>query len=118
MMDILLDRSTHDIVLNGYDLQIVNDVDLIRQRIKQRILTIQGEWFLNTDIGLPWFEEIIGKGSEEQQISALLIRQIAETEGVDVIIEFNLTLDRRVRTMRVQFRVTATGTEISEELTL
>lgn len=118
MTDILLDRSTHDLRIPGYDLQLVDGVDLIRQRIKQRLLTIQGEWFLNTDVGLPWFDQIIGKGAQEEQISALIIQNIAETEGVDAVIEFDLTFNRRARTMLVQFRVTALGTEILEELTL
>lgn len=118
MADILLDRATHDVVTDGYDLSLVTGVDLIRQRIKQRILTIQGEWFLDTDAGLPWFDQIIGKGAEEQEISALLIQSIIETEGVDALVEFDLTIDRRARTMLLQFRVTADGTEIAEELTL
>ena len=118
MTDILLDTATHDIVIDGYDLQLVDGVDLIRQRIKQRLLTIEGEWFLDATIGLPWFEEIIGKGAEQQQISALLARQIVETEGVESLIEFDLTLNRRARTMTLAFRVTAAGTEIAEEITL
>lgn len=116
--DILLDRQTHDIVIDGYDLVIVRGVDLIRQRLKQRLLTVLGEWFLDVDIGLPWFDEIIGKGAEQQQISALLIQQIANTPGVDRIVEFNLDIDRRRRTMRVDFRVLAEGTEIAEEFLL
>lgn len=118
MTDLLLYRDTHDLSIPGYDLKLVSGVDLIRQRIKQRLLTIQGEWFLNTDIGLPWFDQIIGKGAERQQISALLVQNISETEGVDSVIEFDLTLNRRARTMLLQFRVTALGTEIAEELTL
>lgn len=118
MTDLLLDRDTHDLSIPGYDLQFVSGVDLIRQRIKQRLLTIQGEWFLNTDIGLPWFDQIIGKGAERPQISALLIREIAETEGVDAVVEFDLTLNRRTRQLVVLFRVTALSTEIAEELTL
>ena len=118
MTDILLDTDTHDIVLEGYDLQLVDEIDLIRQRIKQRLLTIEGEWFLDTTIGLPWFEEIIGKGAERQQIGALLARQIVETEGVESLIEFDLDIDRRTRSMTLAFRVTAAGTEIAEEITL
>lgn len=118
MTDLLLDRTAHDLSVPGYDLQFVDGVDLIRQRIKQRLLTIQGEWFLNTDIGLPWFEQIIGKGAQEEQVSALLIQNIVETEGVDAVIEFDLTFNRKARKMLVQFRVTALGTEILEELTL
>ena len=118
MTDIQLNRRTHDLEFNGYDLILVDEVDLIRQRIKQRLLTIQGEWFLNTDIGLPWFDQILGKGGDQEQINALLIQQIAETEGVDALIEFDLTINRSTRVAVCNFRVTALGTEIAEEITL
>ena len=119
MADLLLDTRTHDLVLTAAgDTIVVTDVDLIRQRIKQRLLSIEGEWFLDVERGLPWFTEIIGKGAEQEQISALLATAIADTEGVDSLIQFDLTIDRRARSLFLQFRVTALGTEIAEDITL
>ena len=118
MTDILLNRQSHDLELSGYDLQLVDGVDLIRQRIKQRLLTILGEWFLDIDIGLPWFDQILGKGGDEEQITALLVQNISETEGVDAVVEFDLTVNRQTRQAVVSFRVTAAGTEIAEDITL
>jgi len=118
MSDILLDRTTHDIPAVIYDLPLVRGVDLIRQRLKQRLLTILGEWFLDGDIGLPWFGELAQKGIAEEQVSALLLRVIAETEGVSEVVEFNLSLDRRERKLMVSFRVLSPAGEIPVEIML
>lgn len=118
MSDIFLDRRTHDIIVGDYDLPIVRGVDLIRQRLKQRLLTIQGEWFLNTEIGLPWFQELSQKGIEDDRVTALIMRTIAETEGVDEILEFDLGINRKDRRLRVDFRVTSPAGEIPLEITI
>lgn len=117
-MDILLDLNTHDITPGDYDLPLVRGVDLIRQRLKQRILTILGEWFLDTEIGLPWFQEFSEKGVDMDRVRALIIRQIVETEGVTDLVEFDLALDKRTRKMTVNFRVLADGSDIELEVAL
>jgi hypothetical protein len=117
-MDLLLDRNTHDLVIEPFDLKLVSGIDLIRQRLKQRLLTIRGEWFLNQEIGLPWFAEINAKGTPEARIRALLIEQITETEGVLTLDAFELDYNSRTRTMLLQFEVTATAGQIQMELAL
>ena len=116
MSDIFLDRQTHDIIVGDYDLPVVCGIDLIRQRLKQRLLTILGEWFLNTEIGLPWFQELSQKGIDDDRVTALIMRVIAETEGVDEIVE--LDLNRRDRRLQVDFRVTSPEGEIALEIAI
>ena len=118
MSDIFLDRRTHDIVIGSYDLPVVRGIDLIRQRLKQRLLTILSEWFLNTEIGLPWFQELSQKGIDDDRVTALIMRVIAETEGVDEIVEFELDLNRRDRRLQVDFRVTSSEGEIALEIAI
>jgi hypothetical protein len=118
MSDILLDRETHDLPAVIYDLPVVRGVDLIRQRLKQRLLTILGEWFLDGDIGLPWFGELAQKGIAEDQVSALLLRVIAETEGVSEVVSFDLTINRQRRELVVNFRVLSPEGEIPVEIML
>lgn len=117
-MDLLLNQKTHDLVIDSFDLVLVDGLDLIRQRLKQRLLTVRGEWFLNEEIGLPWFAEINAKGTPEGRIRALLIEEITETEGVLSLDRFELDYNARTRTMLVQFEVTATAGRVDMELTL
>ena len=103
-MDILLDGQDHDLVVSGYDLVLVSGMDLIRQRIKQRILAVLGEWFLDTTIGLPWFQELAKKGISEQRVRSLLTLQIVQTEGVEKLIELSLDFDSQKRKLLVNFK--------------
>lgn len=118
MSDIFLDCKTHDLPAVIYDLPLVRGVDLIRQRLKQRLLTILGEWFLNAEIGLPWFDELARKGISDEQITALLMRTIAETEGVQEVVSFELQVNRRDRQLMLDFRVISPEGEIPMEMTL
>ena len=116
MSDILLDRDSHDLAVIDGDLQLVRGVDLIRQRLKQRILTISGEWFLDENIGLPWFQEFSQKGIDDERVKAAILRVIAETQGVSEVVEFDMSLDRRARKLMVSFRVTTTLSDIALEV--
>jgi hypothetical protein len=116
MSDILLDRDSHDLAVIDGDLQLVRGVDLIRQRLKQRILTISGEWFLDENIGLPWFQEFSQKGIDDERVKAAILRVIAETQGVSEVVEFDMSLDRRARKLMVSFRVTTTLGDIALEV--
>lgn len=104
-MDILLDRETHDIIIKDGDLLLLNDfVDLVRQRVKQRLLTIKGEWFLNEDIGLPFFTEIFNKQTPFNRISALFLRTIKKTQGVKDVEKFELDGDPKERILKISFQ--------------
>jgi hypothetical protein len=116
MSDILLDRDSHDLAVIDGDLQLVRGVDLIRQRLKQRILTISGEWFLDENIGLPWFQEFSQKGIDDERVKAAILRVIAETQGVAEVVEFDMSPDRRARKLMVSFRVTTTLGDIALEV--
>jgi hypothetical protein len=118
MSDIVLDRTTHDLPETLYDLPLVRGVDLIRQRLKQRLLTILGEWFLDETIGLPWFGEFSQKGVDDARVTALIMRSIAQTPGVSEIVAFDLTLDRRARRLVVNFRVITPEGELPVEISL
>ena len=102
-MDIFLDRRTHDITPGDYDLPTVTGIDLIRQRIKQRLLTIQGEWFLDTQIGIPWFDEVFRKRPNRDVVEGLIVTTIQETGGVEEVSDFELEFYGPQRRLSVRF---------------
>jgi hypothetical protein len=104
-MDIMLDPVTHDIKLNGRDMGIVRGDALIAQRLKQNLLTITGEWFLDRSVGLPWFTEIFQKGTSLDRIRQYFIREIVNTKGVTVLNSLTMTNDPATRKLTVNFVV-------------
>ena len=55
-MDLKLDATAHDLIIENYDLVLVDGIDLVRQAIKQRLLLVLEEWFLDDTIGVPWYQ--------------------------------------------------------------
>lgn len=105
MTDLLLDRDTHDLVIVNGDLVLVDGIDLIRQRLKQRLLTVKGEWFLDVTIGLPYFAELSQKGITQSRVRSLFIAQIEGTEGVNRVTRLSLDFNSRTREIMLDFTV-------------
>lgn len=103
MKDILLDPLGHDLTIVNGDLALTGDE---AQHIKQRLLTLYQEWFLDLSIGLPWFTDILGKYKDLTQVEILLKSCIQETPGVAALTAFSIeALDTPERTARVAFTV-------------
>ena len=90
MADLKLTQE-HDIDWN--DIRLTEDnAESVAQRIKIRLLRYQGEYFLNTLLGLPYFQEILVKGTAKEYIDTLIIDEISETVGVLTIDSFESTV--------------------------
>ncbi len=112
-MDLLLDRTDHDIIITNGDLQLVDGGNWVQQSIKQNLQAILGEWFLDRAVGLPWFDEILQKGTSRSRVQQLLIREIIKTNGVEKLNSLTLDLDPSTRRAVVTFEVQALGTVIT-----
>lgn len=116
-MDILLDEATHDIVfLNDGNTPVTVDVsDGLKQRLKIKLLTFRGEWFLNTNYGTPYFQEIFGKKRKKATVDAIFRRLILEDSDVSNMLEFSSELTNRRYSLSFKVRsVSGTTLEIEE----
>ena len=96
-MDILLDEDTHDaLFINGATPVTSSISDGLKQRLKMKLLTFKGEWFLDVNYGTPYFQEIFGKGRSRGTVDIVLREVISADEDVVDIIAFEskLTSDR------------------------
>ena len=112
-MDLKLDLIEHDLTLVNGDLQIVDGGNWVQQSIKQNLQAILGEWFLDRTVGLPWFDEILQKGTSSNRVKQLLIREIVNTKGIEKLNTLNINVDNRTRQASVSFEVVALGTVIT-----
>ena len=102
-MDLKLDPTTHDLVIENYDLVLVDGIDLVRQAIKQRLLLVLEEWFLDETVGVPWYQYIFQKGADINRVKSILINTINRTEGVIKITSFELDYNSVNRSLSVNF---------------
>ena len=106
-MQLALDTATWDIGLDGSGniAVLVDPSALLAQRIQCRLQTFKGECFLDREIGVPYYEEILKKNPDLGRIRSLLSSVISGVDGVDKILSLDLSFDRKTRMLSVTFRV-------------
>lgn len=128
MSDLSLDLNSGsatfgDLLLINGDFVFTSDVDPrgtnpVNQDIFTRLRTFEGEWFLDTTTGVPWFQLIFAKGTPQASIDNALQAAILETPGVTALLTYSFSLNRGARAATVNFLVDTTAGTISYADTL
>lgn len=113
MIDLKLNTLTHDLAVEKGDLAIVNRGDEIAQNLKIRLLFIAGEWFLDTTVGVPYFESIWIKNPNPDLVDDIFKSTILETDEVTELLEYDSNFDTQQRQYSVSFKVQTTFGELS-----
>lgn len=108
-----LDANTHDIII-GRGATRVGGAEQVAQLCKCRLLTLLGEWKLDTSLGLPWFEAILTKNVREADIQTAISGILAETNGVQKVISVDIDADFKMRLLTVNFTALSDYGDISE----
>ena len=118
-MDLLLDPLTHDLVfVNGQATVTYSQSEIVAQRLKITLFTFLGEWFLDTTIGVPYFQQVLGKGRSKSAVDVIFQSIIAADPGVIEIKEFSSTLDSAARGYEMTFSVRVSKTEVTSPITI
>ncbi len=102
--DIALNANGELKIVNG-DISLTDSSNNTAQAIRRRLGTFQGECYLDESIGLPYFDEILGKGNLLSDIKVIYLREIQAIPEVAEILEFNIEEDARTRTLKINFTV-------------
>lgn len=103
-MDFKLDDN-NDLVIENNNLLLIDGADLVKQILKERLQTFLGEWFLDTDLGVPYFQDILKKGVNLKTISNVFKNEILGTPGVIELEKFNLDFTEGNRRLSLDFSV-------------
>ena len=103
MTDLKIDPQTNDISLTqGLVDSISSASDEKAQRIRERLLTVRGEWFLDVTFGLDYYGVVWVKGTPPAVLIAHVQREIlAEADQGDKFTKFELTYDSITRTLSI-----------------
>lgn len=104
-MNLLL-TTDNDLKLIDGSLALVDGIEEVAQKLKQVLLAVQGDWFLDLDLGLPLFPFILQKATSVSAIENLYIDTIAAVPGVLDITKFRLDFDNATRSANISFEVT------------
>ena len=88
-----------DFTVNNY----VTDKNAILLSVESRLRFFQGEWFLDTEDGTPYFQDIFKKPARLSVIEGIIKRRILNTPGVESLNTFVVTFDKITRKLRIDF---------------
>lgn len=102
-----------DLAIKNSDLQLTTSDDAVRQHLQQRLRTFLGEWFLDLDVGVPYFQDILVKNPNINQIDGILKQKILTTPGVVELLSFTMNFDQSARSLSIEFEYTFYSGEIN-----
>ena len=91
-------------------------VDVVAQRLLIRLRSFQGDWFLDTGYGIPYFQRILGHKIKKSAVDLIFQREILAENGVKELTFFESTFENRKYTL--SFRVKVTTGDETETITL
>jgi len=103
-MDIALGTGTHDLDIVNGDLYLVSDLDATAQRLKIKLQFFLGEWFLDENVGIPFYESVFLKNPNLAVINAIFRRAILSDEAVITINQFDFTFHDSLRSGSLTFK--------------
>lgn len=98
-------NSDNDIFLSKGNIATVNDGDALPQKIRNHLLTYFSEWFLDTSIGVPYFEVVFVKPIDLAAAESSIKREILKVDGVLRILAFQSNFDKPGRNLEITFTV-------------
>lgn len=95
-VDFKIENKRNDFVIKNGNLVTTNGDEEILQRVKTRLYRIYGEWFLNQDVGIPWYAGVLGS-KNLKAVTFLIKTEALATDGVRAVIKSNSILDKTTR---------------------
>ena len=109
--------ATNDLDLSSGNLAAVTDMATnVLQKIQDVLNQFRGEWFLDTAVGVPYFQTILGqKNPDIAAIRALLLGYILKVNGVKEVLDTStIAFDAATRSLTWAFAVRLTdGVQIA-----
>lgn len=118
-MQIALDPVTWDIFFEGGDLATLDGADAVTQHVQQRLWTFRGEWFLDTGVGIPYYQDVLTKSPNPRVIEGLFQAEIIQTPGIVELTAFTMDFVRASRKLTASFKAISTdGAVVINDLAL
>lgn len=111
MADLKLTASG-DLEIERDSLVLIDGVDAVAQDLLLRLRFFKGEWFLDTRLGMPYFQKLLGVKPNASVVKNIFRTAIQNTPGVLTINDLSVDYNGQTRAVRVGFRVQAEDGEL------
>ena len=113
MSNLLLDSDATseffgDLAITNNSLSLTSGKQSIEQHLTTRLKLFFGEWFLDTTLGVPWFQDILKKQASFTVVSEVLKNYILDTPGILNLLSFNFEYTATTREITLSFSAVST----------
>jgi hypothetical protein len=115
--DLAFDFKTKKFILAAGDLTLTKDLEAIRQAVQIRCQTFLGEWFLDLEAGIPYFQNVLVKSPNIAAIRQIFRNKIETVPGVVAVTRLDLNFDRQTRSLTLSFSANTDLGEITGTIT-
>lgn len=113
-----LDLLTHDIKIKNGHFVRVNGADEVRQRIKVALWHQFGEYFLNRESGVPYYDEILGSKMNQNILLNTIRQKVQIVPGVIQVLDIQVRRNVRNYLLDLKVLVRRGPNETSSSITL
>ncbi len=92
--------AKHDWTFGQGRANYANYAESVAQRVKTRLWSFQGDWFLNLEHGLPWLPNF-ERPADLRQIESMIKHAILQTHGVRELLNLELEWDASTRHLTI-----------------
>lgn len=104
MNTLLLDLTNWDLVLDtGGNIAVASDPYSVAQDVASAVKLFQGDYWYNTTLGVPYFQQILGKLPPANLIKTLIANAAATVPGCTNPVVYLNALNNRSLSGQVQF---------------
>lgn len=112
-MDILLDGNGDLLVTSQGNIALENSV---AQKIRIRLLWFEGEWRWNTELGLPYFTNLLIKNPDTDYFESVVRETIFDVDEVTDVKNVQITYDSKTRDAVIKYVALTDYETIKEEV--
>jgi uncharacterized protein (DUF2164 family) len=105
--NIYLDEINKDLTLTSEkNLRVTSTLsEFVSQKIENKLMFFKAEWFLNFELGIPYFDNIFVKNPDINLINTIFIREIRSIEEIIEIIKFETEYNPQLRTYAIDYEI-------------
>jgi hypothetical protein len=102
--DIQITDANNLYIVDG-DLVIASESTEVKQALKMRLLSWQGEWIQDVASGLPWLDKILAHNVSQDVKDRLIKKEILGTKHVTRLLRYEFGINRTTGTIYIDFAV-------------
>jgi hypothetical protein len=100
-MDIKTDSATGDIDDSTNSLELVDGIEAIAQDLTSRLKTFRGEYFLDQNVGIPFYRDFFVKNPNLRVLNSVIRSAVLSTPGIKEIVSLEIDFNTSERRLTV-----------------